>query len=34
MEARDDGGSSQTDTQILIIYNQDYWLDESMKANE
>ncbi len=34
MEARDDGDSSRIDTQILIIYDQDYWLDESMKANE
>ncbi len=34
MEARDDGGSSQIDTQILIIYIQDYWLDELMKVNE
>ena len=34
MEARVDGGSSQMDTQILIIYNPTYPQDKSMKANE
>ncbi len=34
MEARVDGGSSQMDTQILIIYIPTYRKHKSMKANE